>query len=94
MRANSSLRSLGTMLYSAGDTTQAAVHQRKAVIVFERVCGLDHHDTINAYHQLSTFVNVSSQLVLGLRFLHRAMMLSSLVSVRLPCSIHSSTVLL
>ncbi len=35
--------------YHANDTAQALVHQKKMVIINERVHGLDHHDTAHSY---------------------------------------------
>jgi hypothetical protein len=40
---------LGLVLFHAGDAAQALVHQKKAVIISERVNGLDAHTTISYY---------------------------------------------
>jgi hypothetical protein len=40
---------LAMVLYYAKDYVQALDHQQKAVIINERVLGMDHHDTAHSY---------------------------------------------
>ena len=45
-------RNLAMVHYHANDTAQALVHQKKMVIINERVMGLDHHETAHSYVRL------------------------------------------
>ncbi len=40
---------LAMVLYSAQDLPSAIGHQMRALVINERVLGLDHHDTAHAY---------------------------------------------
>lgn len=43
---------LAMVRYSAQDLANAIAHQTRAVVINERVLGLDHHDTAHAYQLL------------------------------------------
>jgi hypothetical protein len=45
------------VLYQSGDPAEASIYQRKAVIINERIQGLDHHETAQAY--VSTMYNMT-----------------------------------
>lgn len=40
---------MAMVLYQSGDPAEAVVYQQKAVIINERVQGLDHHETSQSY---------------------------------------------
>jgi len=47
---------IAMVLYHANDTEQAVLHQKKVVIINERVLGLDHAETSHAYGNLALFM--------------------------------------
>jgi protein TIF31 len=40
---------MAMVLYQSGDPAEASIYQQKAVIINERVQGLDHHETAQSY---------------------------------------------
>ncbi len=40
---------MAMVLYQSGDPAEAAIYQQKAVIINERVQGLDHHESAQSY---------------------------------------------
>jgi protein TIF31 len=85
---------LAMVLYNAKDMTQALEHQQKAVIIHERVLGLDHHDTAQSYVRatvvrliykfmqanLALFCHNMGKPALALGYAKRALYLGILVS--------------
>lgn len=43
------------VLYQSGDPAEAAIYQQKALIISERVQGLDHFETVQSYVRLQLF---------------------------------------
>ncbi|KAL6062933.1 Clustered mitochondria protein [Balamuthia mandrillaris] len=73
---------LAIVLYHANDIEHALAHQKKMVIINERVLGLDHHDTTHSYANLALFLRDLKKepfLQGALRCIKRAHYLGSLV---------------
>ena len=72
---------IANLCYTCGDIPSAAIAQRKAVIIFERVYGLDSPDTIRAYAQLGLYVG-SVESGYAMQYLLRARYLCELIGGR------------
>ncbi|KAF7697343.1 hypothetical protein HF521_005761 [Silurus meridionalis] len=73
------LRLLGRIYYILGDYAEALSHQQKAVLISERVLGIDHPNTIQEYKHLGLYCFAGGQTSTGLRLLYRARYLMLLV---------------
>jgi len=69
---------LGWVLHHFGDHGQAIGYQEKAVVINERVQGLDHCDTIEAYTNLGLFCQKAGNIEAAITFLERALYLSNI----------------
>uniref|UniRef100_A0A8C3VNI9 Clustered mitochondria protein homolog n=1 Tax=Catagonus wagneri TaxID=51154 RepID=A0A8C3VNI9_9CETA len=73
------LRLLARLHYIMGDYTEALSNQQKAVLMSERVLGIEHPSTIQEYMHLALYCFASSQLSTALSLLYRARYLTLLV---------------
>ncbi|XP_051734303.1 clustered mitochondria protein homolog isoform X2 [Ctenopharyngodon idella] len=73
------LRLLGRLHYILGDYAEALSHQQRAVLISERVLGIEHPNTIQEYKHLGLYCFVGGQPVTALRLLYRARYLMLLV---------------
>ncbi|KAM9451424.1 clustered mitochondria protein homolog isoform 1-T1 [Clarias gariepinus] len=73
------LRLLGRIYYILGDYAEALSHQQKAVLISERVLGIDHPNTIQEYKHLGLYCFAGGQTSTALRLLYRARYLMLLV---------------
>ncbi|MCI4386369.1 hypothetical protein PGIGA_G00061460 [Pangasianodon gigas] len=73
------LRLLGRIYYILGDYAEALNHQQKAVLISERVLGIDHPNTIREYKHLGLYCFAGGQTSTALRLLYRARYLMLLV---------------
>uniref|UniRef100_A0A8C5UW72 Clustered mitochondria protein homolog n=1 Tax=Microcebus murinus TaxID=30608 RepID=A0A8C5UW72_MICMU len=73
------LRLLARLHYIMGDYTEALSNQQKAVLMSERVMGIEHPNTIQEYMHLALYCFASSQLSTALSLLYRARYLMLLV---------------
>ncbi|GIY01947.1 clustered mitochondria protein homolog [Caerostris darwini] len=73
------LRMLARLNYIMGDHTEAMAFQQKAVLMSERVNGVDHAYTISEYTHLALYCFANSQITTALKLLYRARYLSLLV---------------
>ncbi|KAK3523982.1 hypothetical protein QTP70_017489, partial [Hemibagrus guttatus] len=73
------LRLLGRIYYILGDYAEALSHQQKAVLISERVLGIDHPNTIQEYKHLGLYCFADGQTSTALRLLYRARYLMLLV---------------
>ncbi|XP_066502027.1 clustered mitochondria protein homolog isoform X2 [Hoplias malabaricus] len=73
------LRLLGRIYYILGDYTEALSHQQRAVLISERVLGIEHPNTIQEYKHLGLYCFAGGQAVTALRLLYRARYLLLLV---------------
>ncbi|XP_067278947.1 clustered mitochondria protein homolog isoform X2 [Pseudorasbora parva] len=73
------LRLLGRMHYILGDYAEALSHQQRAVLISERVLGIEHPNTIQEYKHLGLYCFAGGQPVTALRLLYRARYLMILV---------------
>ncbi|XP_051959972.1 clustered mitochondria protein homolog [Xyrauchen texanus] len=73
------LRLLGRIHYILGDYAEALSHQQKAVLISERVLGLEHPHTIQEYKHLGLYCFAGGQPAIALRLLYRARYLMILV---------------
>ena len=67
------------LLYSAQDLAMAIGHQSRAVVICERVMGLDHHDTAHAYGNLSLFCHQAGRTREALAYMTRALYLGEVI---------------
>ncbi|KAM6986115.1 clustered mitochondria protein homolog [Aplochiton taeniatus] len=74
------LRLLARLSYILGEYTEALSHQEKAVLITERVQGVDHHQTIQDYSHLALYCFAGGQRSISLRLLYRARYLTLLLS--------------
>uniref|UniRef100_A0A6Q2YP14 Clu domain-containing protein n=1 Tax=Esox lucius TaxID=8010 RepID=A0A6Q2YP14_ESOLU len=74
------LRLLGRLCYIMGDYREALSHQEKAVLLSERVLGIEHHQTIEEYTHLSLYCFAGGQPTTSLHLLYRARYLTLLVN--------------
>ncbi|XP_013790662.1 clustered mitochondria protein homolog, partial [Limulus polyphemus] len=73
------LRMLARLNYIMGDHTEAMAYQQKAVLMSERVNGIDHPYTITEYTHLALYCFANSQVSTALKLLYRARYLALLV---------------
>uniref|UniRef100_A0A4X1UE46 Clustered mitochondria protein homolog n=1 Tax=Sus scrofa TaxID=9823 RepID=A0A4X1UE46_PIG len=73
------LRLLARLHYIMGDYAEALSNQQKAVLMSERVLGIEHPSTIQEYMHLALYCFASSQLSTALSLLYRARYLTLLV---------------
>lgn len=73
------LRLLGRINYVLCDYQEACSFQQKAVLMSEKVNGIDHPHTINEYNFLALYSFANSQITTSLKFLYRARYLLSLI---------------
>uniref|UniRef100_A0A673MGG3 Clustered mitochondria protein homolog n=1 Tax=Sinocyclocheilus rhinocerous TaxID=307959 RepID=A0A673MGG3_9TELE len=73
------LRLLGRIHYILGDYAEALSHQQRAVLISERVLGIEHPNTIQEYKHLGLYCFAGGQSVTALRLLYRARYLMLLV---------------
>merc|ERR1711992_516923 len=73
------LRMLARLNYIMGDHVEAMAYQQKAVLMSERVNGIDHPYTITEYTHLALYCFANSQISMALKLLYRARYLSLVV---------------
>ncbi|KAJ8280968.1 hypothetical protein GJAV_G00061600 [Gymnothorax javanicus] len=73
------LRLLARLNYIMGDHQEALSNQQKAVLMSERVLGIEHPNTIQEYMNLALYCFANGQLSTALRLLYRARFLMLLV---------------
>ncbi|XP_043518103.1 clustered mitochondria protein homolog [Frieseomelitta varia] len=73
------LRMLARLNYIMGDHAEALATQQKAVLMSERVNGIDHPYTITEYIRLALYSFANGQVSVSLRLLYRARYLALLV---------------
>ncbi|KAL6436856.1 hypothetical protein ACFW04_004910 [Cataglyphis niger] len=73
------LRMLARLNYIMGDYAEALATQQKAVLMSERVNGIDHPYTITEYIHLALYSFANGQVSVSLRLLYRARYLALLV---------------
>merc|ERR1711899_522942 len=73
------LRMLARLNYIMGDHVEAMSCQQKAVLMSERVNGIDHPYTITEYTHLALYCFANSQISMALKLLYRARYLSLVV---------------
>lgn len=73
------LRLLARLNYILGDYSEALSNQQKAVLMSERVLGIEHPNTIQEYMHLALYCFANSQLSTALNLLYRARYLMLLV---------------
>lgn len=73
------LRMLARLNYIMGDHAEALSTQQKAVLMSERVNGIDHPYTITEYVHLALYSFANGQVSISLRLLYRARYLSLIV---------------
>ncbi|KAF7489179.1 Clustered mitochondria -like protein [Sarcoptes scabiei] len=73
------LRLLGRINYILGDYSEACIQQQKAVLMSEKVNGIDHPHTITEYNFLALYSFANSQISASLKFLYRTRYLLSLI---------------
>lgn len=73
------LRLLARINYVLGDYSEACSYQQKAVLMSEKVNGIDHSQTITEYNFLALYSFANSQISASLKFLYRTRYLLSLV---------------
>ncbi|KAL6258455.1 hypothetical protein P5V15_010411 [Pogonomyrmex californicus] len=73
------LRMLARLNYIMGDHAEALATQQKAVLMSERVNGIDHPYTITEYIHLALYSFANGQISVSLRLLYRARYLALLV---------------
>lgn len=65
-------RSIARLQYISGDHPEAVSNQQKALIMFERILGIDHATTMFAYVNLAIYCFANSQIQSSLKLLYRA----------------------
>ncbi|XP_062274474.1 clustered mitochondria protein homolog isoform X1 [Scomber scombrus] len=73
------LRLLARLNYIMGDHAEALSNQQKAVLMSERVLGIEHPNTIQEYMHLALYCFANGQLSTALKLLYRARYLMLLV---------------
>ncbi|XP_068173701.1 clustered mitochondria protein homolog isoform X2 [Antennarius striatus] len=74
------LRLLARLNYIMGDHPEALSNQQKAVLMSERVLGIEHPNTIQEYMHLALYCFANGQLSTALKLLYRARYLMFLVT--------------
>lgn len=72
-------RAIARLHYLAEDSVQAVSFQRKAVVVCERIFGVDHPDTIIAYVHLALYCHNAGLASVALKLMYRARYLALVV---------------
>ncbi|XP_039267294.2 clustered mitochondria protein homolog [Styela clava] len=72
MEIASCYRSIARLQYISGDHPEAVSNQQKALIMFERILGIDHATTMFAYVNLAIYCFANSQIQSSLKLLYRA----------------------
>ncbi|XP_065893122.1 clustered mitochondria protein homolog isoform X2 [Dysidea avara] len=72
-------RLMARIHFLANESVPAMCFQHKAVMVFERVLGVDHPDTVSAYVNLALYCHHCDQTQVALRVMYRAHYLISLM---------------
>ncbi|XP_025090334.1 clustered mitochondria protein homolog isoform X2 [Pomacea canaliculata] len=72
------LRLLARLNYIMGDYPEAMSHQQRAVLMSERVLGIDHPNTITEYAHLALYCFANNQVSSALRLMYRARYLALL----------------
>uniref|UniRef100_A0A669D862 Clustered mitochondria protein homolog n=1 Tax=Oreochromis niloticus TaxID=8128 RepID=A0A669D862_ORENI len=75
----SCLRLLARLNYILGDHPEALSNQQKAVLMSERVLGIEHPNTIQEYMHLALYCFANNQLSTALKLLYRARYLMLLI---------------
>uniref|UniRef100_A0A646QCK0 Clustered mitochondria protein homolog n=1 Tax=Hemiscolopendra marginata TaxID=943146 RepID=A0A646QCK0_9MYRI len=73
------LRMLARLNYIMGDHVEAMSYQQKAVLMSERVNGIDHPHTITEYTHLALYCFANSQVTTALKLLYRARYLTLVI---------------
>lgn len=73
------LRMLARLSYIMGDPQEALAIQQRAVLMSERVNGIDHPYTITEYSHLALYCFANSQISTALKLLYRARYLTTIV---------------
>lgn len=73
------LRMLARLTYIMGDHVEALAYQQRAVLMSERVNGIDHPSTITEYTHLALYSFANSQISTSLKLLYRARYLAMLI---------------
>ena len=73
------LRMLARLSYIMGDPQEALAIQQRAVLMSERVNGVDHPYTITEYSHLALYCFANSQISTALKLLYRARYLATIV---------------
>uniref|UniRef100_A0A0K2T2F5 Clustered mitochondria protein homolog n=1 Tax=Lepeophtheirus salmonis TaxID=72036 RepID=A0A0K2T2F5_LEPSM len=73
------LRMIARLNYIMGEHAEAMSYQQKAVLMSERVNGIDHPYTITEYTHLSLYCFANSQISTSLKLLYRARYLTLLI---------------
>lgn len=73
-------QNLALVLYQAKDVLQAIEYQHKAVIISERLSGLDSADTSQAYSGLAMFLHANGKYSTALSCIKRSLYLASLMT--------------
>ena len=58
--------------YMVGEAAVALSFQHKAVLVYERVLGVDHPETLTSYINLAIYCHNTNQTSVALRLMYRA----------------------
>ena len=58
--------------YMVGEVSVALSFQHKAVLVYERVLGVDHPETLTSYINLAIYCHNTNQTAVALRLMYRA----------------------
>ncbi len=66
------LRQIARIHYITGETVVALSYQHKAALIFERVLGVDHPDTITSYINLALYCHATNQTSAAMRLMYRA----------------------
>lgn len=72
-------RSVARLNYITGDHADAVSNQQKALMMFERVLGIDHATTMYAYINLAIYCFANSQIQSSLKLLYRARYLMNVI---------------
>ncbi|GLV34583.1 clueless [Carabus blaptoides fortunei] len=73
------LRMIARLNYIMGDHAEAMAYQQKAVLMSERVNGIDHPYTVTEYAHLALYCFANSQVSTALKLLYRARYLALLI---------------
>ena len=71
-------RLLARLNYIMGDYTEALVYQQRAVMMSERVLGIDHPNTITEYAHFALYCFANGQIPTALKIIYRARYLALL----------------